>query len=176
MEASYILKRAQFRAAMRQAALTIAVVTVSFGKCRRGFTATSYCSASDEPPTLLVCVNKQTTALPMLLSSSYFGLNLLSHHQDAVADVFAGRTGRHGEDRFDAFQWSGDDYEAPILEGALASFVCKIDRTYNHGSYSIITGTVIGLRSECLYGPLIYWDGAYRRLRESTLLNADNVI
>jgi flavin reductase (DIM6/NTAB) family NADH-FMN oxidoreductase RutF len=159
------LEREQFRSAMRRAAQTIAIVTVGAQPDRKGFTATSYCSASDDPPTLLVCVNKNTSALPFLLSSSHFALNLLAHHHQLVADEFAGRSGKHGEERFVAFEWGRNCYEAPVLKGSLAGFVCRKERLYVHGDYAVVTGIVdsisLGLQSD----PLIYLDGKYCRVQ-----------
>ena len=51
-----------FKNAMRHLAAAVSVVTTGRGDQRTGFTATSVTSLSMEPPALLVCLNRQSSA------------------------------------------------------------------------------------------------------------------
>ena len=57
---------AQFREAMSQLGAAVHVVTTAGPAGRAGFTATAVCSVSDQPATLLVCVNRRSQATPIL--------------------------------------------------------------------------------------------------------------
>ena len=51
----------QFRIGMRTLAGAVNIITSSQGGRRYGMTATAVCSATAEPPTVLVCINKIAT-------------------------------------------------------------------------------------------------------------------
>lgn len=153
----------EFRGAMRRAAHTVAIITVGEGGNRTGFTATSYCSASDSPPTMIICINKVTTACAPIVACRYFGVNLLSCDDRGVADEFAGRTGRHGEERFVGFRWNQECCKAPILEDALVGFICRAGLIYDHGNYFVVTGLVTDILAPRDREPLVYLGGTYRR-------------
>ena len=88
-----------FRAAMRQLAATVCVVTAGTGDGRRGLTATAVCSLSITPPSMLVCVNRQGAAHRAITENGCFCVNILGADQLDVAHRFAGQTGA-GENKF----------------------------------------------------------------------------
>src|SRR4030088_3115701 len=51
----------QFRTGMRSLAGAVSIITSAQAGHRYGMTATAVCSASAEPPTVLICVNKLAT-------------------------------------------------------------------------------------------------------------------
>jgi flavin reductase (DIM6/NTAB) family NADH-FMN oxidoreductase RutF len=61
-----------FRAAMRELAGGVVVVTVGKDQDITGFTATSFASLSAHPPRLLVCVNKKLRFLARASATSPF--------------------------------------------------------------------------------------------------------
>ena len=71
----------EFKAAMRQVTSSVAVVTASFGNLRNGLTATSVCSVTMEPPTMLVCVNRKARADALIAESRAFAINILADAQ-----------------------------------------------------------------------------------------------
>lgn len=89
-----------FKNAMRHLASAVSVVTTGRGEQRTGFTASSVTSLSMEPPTLLVCLNRQSSAAPVLLEHGAFCINVLAKDQVDLADAFAGRDGRRGAARY----------------------------------------------------------------------------
>src|ERR1041384_3603875 len=84
---------AQFREAMSQLGAAVHVVTTAGPAGRAGFTATAVCSVSDQPATLLVCLNRRSQVTPILDTNRVLCVNTLRAGSDILADVFAGRTG-----------------------------------------------------------------------------------
>jgi len=74
----------------------VCVVALGRGSTRNGLTATSVVSLAAEPPTLLFCVNRSSSAREALRRGVDISVNILSGAQEIVADNFAGRGGLKG--------------------------------------------------------------------------------
>ena len=61
---------------------------------------------SDAPPTLLVCLNRGATSMPILRGNGVFCVNTLRAGDELIADTFAGRTKVARESRFDTGEWA----------------------------------------------------------------------
>jgi hypothetical protein len=94
-----------YREAMARLSAAVNVVTTAGPAGRSGFTATAVCSISDEPPFLLVCLNRASKTAPIVGENKVLCVNVLCAHESELADVFAGRTGVHLEDRFSTGDW-----------------------------------------------------------------------
>ena len=90
-----------FKQAMRQCAGAVALVTVGaeHGK-RTGLTVTSACSLSDNPPSLIVCVNRNASAHARIREEGAFAINFLHEDHALLALTFSGQKGVNGDDRF----------------------------------------------------------------------------
>ena len=75
-----------FRQAFRRYATTVVIVTYFDADGRAsGMTATSMCSLSPSPPSLLVCINRSSRAHAEITDRGRYGVNLLSVEQRSVA-------------------------------------------------------------------------------------------
>src|SRR6266850_2849857 len=92
-ESVHTCDQAQFREAMSRLGAAVHVVTTAGPAGKTGFTATAVCSVSDAPPTLLVCLNRKSAGGPMMRENGVFCVNTLGADAEALADMFAGRTG-----------------------------------------------------------------------------------
>jgi flavin reductase (DIM6/NTAB) family NADH-FMN oxidoreductase RutF len=155
---------AAFKLAMRHLAGAVAVVTTGSGDARTGFTATSVSSLAADPPSLIVCVNRDSSSWPIVQEHGGFCVNILAHDQSHVADRFAGRGGAKGVARYEGAEWLEQPSGALGLEHALAVIDCQLDEAIERHSHAILIGRVneVTLRSEA--EPLLYWHGAYRLL------------
>ena len=90
------LEAATFKDAMRRLVGGVCVITAGAGEERTGLTATSAVSLSVEPPTMIVCVNREASAWPVIHREGHFCVNVLGARHRAVADRFAGRGGVKG--------------------------------------------------------------------------------
>ena len=157
---------AAFRQAMRRLAGGVGLITVGSGDDRAGLTATSVTSLSAEPPRLLVCINRNSSAWPLLAEYRSFGVNLLDAGQQDLADRFAGRGGEKGPARFSGARWKSLVTGTPLLEDALASFDCTVEEIIERHSHAIVIGRIEAVDLGHWSDPLLYWSGVYRTTRD----------
>ncbi len=155
----------EFRARMRHLAGAVTVIATGAIDQRFGLTATAVCSLSDDPPTLLACVNRSASAHDVIQKNRSFSINLLASDQAAVAGYFAGRSGLKGEARFTGATWQTLTTGAPILEHALAAFDCEVTQEHVFATHTIFIGRVVASASRDAGDPLIYLRGVFRQLQ-----------
>lgn len=154
-----------FLRAMRQVTASVAVVTTRHGTVRAGLTATAICSATTEPPTLLVCVNRGAGAAAAFGESGLIGVSFLAADQHGIARAFS-TSGLSQEERFAEGAWSCSETGAPLLDDAVAAFDCVIAETVACGGHNIFVSRVVAAR-HAAHGPLLYRDGFFRRLDQT---------
>lgn len=132
-------RRQAFRNAMARLAAAVNVVVTNGPAGRCGLTATAVCSVSDDPPTLLVCINRDSALNAVFKTNGVVGVNVLSHEHEQTAKVFAGMTGVPMEERFDRAHWI-EDVEAglPVLRGALATLEGRVSQVAEVGTHSVL--------------------------------------
>lgn len=146
---------------MRQLPGAVSVITVGRGEERSGLTVTSVSSLSLDPPTLIVCVNKQSSSWPLLQRHKAFGVNVLRAGQQAVAERFAGRGGLKGAARFGDEPWITLATGVPLLADALAVIDCGLEETIDRHSHAIVIGRVEAVQVAPNGEGLVYWRGHY---------------
>ncbi|MDR5822335.1 flavin reductase family protein [Caballeronia sp. LZ043] len=129
-----------FRHAMASFASGVTAVTTCEHGVPAGLIATSVCSLSVDPATVLVCVNKTASAHDVILRSRIFAVNLLAAGQKAVAQRFSSA---RGAERFEPQLWRAGKSGAPMLPGAAVAFDCTVLAVHDGFSHSIIVGQVI---------------------------------
>jgi flavin reductase (DIM6/NTAB) family NADH-FMN oxidoreductase RutF len=153
----------RFREAMRRTASGVAILTTDGPAGRAGVTISTLCSLSMEPPSVIACVHQDARALEMLLANGVFAANALADDQSRVARAFAGQIPELRDNRFGAGTWRKLATGAPILDGALASFDCRIAEAFIFGTHRILVGEVAAV-ADCAGGPLVFSDRNFRRL------------
>lgn len=153
-----------FREAMARLGAAVHVVTTAGPAGRSGFTATAVCSVSDAPPTLLVCLNRRSNSAPLLAQNGVFCINTLPASEEKLADLFAGRSGLHLEDRFAQGEWLTLKTGAPALASAVVAFDCRTIETRVVGSHNVVFGAVEAVRLGPPVRALAYHDRAYKPL------------
>lgn len=131
----------KYRNAMAEVPTSVNVVTTVFEGKRFGFTASAVSSVSDDPPTLLVCINRASSSFHAFAKATHFCVNTLSGDQASIADAFGGK--RRPEERFDIGNWSDGEYGAPILEGAAVRFECELVQFLDLATHRILFGRVL---------------------------------
>lgn len=154
-----------FRHALARLAGGVCIVATASGAQRRGITATAVCSVSASPPTILACVNNVTGTCGMIEAVGRFSVNLLAVHHRSVAEAFAGRDGRQGNDRFETGDWTRGTSGLPVLDGALASIECEVTQIVRAGTHAVFFGNVERVLFDD-HTPLVYQDGQFRQLAE----------
>lgn len=153
-----------YRAAMRKLAGAVSILTVGAGENRTGLTATSVSCLSVDPPTLIISLNRTSSAISTLASHRHFAINVLRAHHQPLADQFAGKGGMKGHHRYHGAEWTKLETGAPVLTDALASFDCELEEAIQRHSHVIVLGRVVATRVTEAAEPLLYWAGAYRNL------------
>ncbi len=151
-----------FRNGMAKLGAAVTIVTSDGPAGLAGFTATAVSSVTDEPPTLLVCLNRNASVFPTIRANAVVAVNILAPHHVELANLFGGKTPL--EARFAGANWQRGETGAPLLTDALACFDCRITQLFDVGTHAILICAVAGISGE--YGPagLAYFDRAYHRV------------
>ena len=149
-----------YRQGMARLAAAVNVVTTDGPAGRGGFTASAVCSVTDDPPTLIVCVNLASRQNEIIRTNRTLCVNTLALGQTDIATLFSTKE-LPIEQRFAAGAWSTLVTGSPVLEGALAAFDCKVVERLERGTHSVIFCEVQAVRARPEGEPLIYFDRQY---------------
>jgi len=94
----------EFRNAMAQLGSAVSVITTDGPAGKFGFTASAVCSVTDSPPTLLVCMNRNSFANEHFKQNGALCVNVLSSDHQHLSGVFANASLR-SEQRFEYDSW-----------------------------------------------------------------------
>jgi flavin reductase (DIM6/NTAB) family NADH-FMN oxidoreductase RutF len=153
-----------FREAMSRLGAAVHVITTAGPGGKIGTTATAVCSVSDAPPTLLVCLSRRSRTNPIVVENGVFCVNTLGSGGAAIADLFAGRTGVHGSDRFATGNWMVLTTGSPVLASAVIAFDCRIVEVRSVASHNVFFGAVETVRLGPAGPALVYHERAYKHV------------
>lgn len=148
----------QFKRGMRLLAAGVTVITTVRDGVAHGLVATAVCSVCAEPPTLLACVNRSSSAHDPIRDSGRFCVNVLEQRQLDAARRFVSAP---REERFGAFTLSTLATGAPVLDGALVSFDCEVAEAASAGTHTVFFGRIVAVRVSDPLAPLLYFNGGY---------------
>ncbi len=134
------------------------IVTADSDEGPTGFLGLSAAHVSADPATMLVSIDRKTHALAGVLSRRHFAINYLPADAAPLADIFGGRGGLSGADRFAGHEWITLASGAPILKSALGAFDCAVEKVIEHGAISIVIGRVLAVHS-AEGEPLVFFHG-----------------
>ncbi|WOF22874.1 flavin reductase [Microbacterium betulae] len=153
----------EFRQAAGRFASGVTVVTTRNGEHVYGVTATSFVSLSLNPLLVTVSINTASAILPDIDESGILAVNVLAREQEEVSRYFSTRGRGRSRERFEGIAAHVESTGAPIIDGALSWFDCRVHTTLEGGDHVILVGEVVaagGSSGE----PLLYWSGGYREL------------
>lgn len=153
-----------YREAMACLGAAVNVITTDGAGGRAGFTASAVCSVTDTPPTLLVCANRTNDSYPAMKQNAVLCVNTLASAHEALSPVFAGLTDHTMEARFDGATWHTMLTGAPVLDGALVAFDCRISQIVEVGTHDIFICTVEAVEVGNVHEGLIYYARGYHRV------------
>ncbi len=159
---SQAIDRLAFRDAMARLGAAVTIVTTDGPGGRAGFAATAVCSVTDAPPTLLVCLNRGSSAYQPVQRNKRICVNILAGEHAALSRLFGGKTPM--AERFAATAWSDTGAASPELNGALASIGCEVSTMTEAGTHDVLICRVVSIRSRGDGEALIYFDRAYHTL------------
>ncbi|MDO1509832.1 MULTISPECIES: 4-hydroxyphenylacetate 3-monooxygenase, reductase component [unclassified Neisseria] len=126
-----------FRNAMASCAAGVHVITTDGEAGRYGITMTAVTSITDEPPTVMLCINRRSAIIPIISANRHLCINVLSAAQQDVAEHFAGITKLSPEERFEYHIWHRGQNGQLQVEGALAHLHGKIIAKHEIGTHDV---------------------------------------
>lgn len=152
-------RQRRFRDLMGRFVTGVSVIAVETGEGVAAMTANAISAVSLEPLLLLCCIRNESRLLATMLEAGAFSVNVLAADQDAVSRYYGGRS--MGECPARWLEGEG----APVLDGANASFVCRVAAHHVVGDHTVIYGGVEDMAaSEPVLPALLYAAGRYHAL------------
>jgi flavin reductase (DIM6/NTAB) family NADH-FMN oxidoreductase RutF len=155
-----IATHARFRTLMSRFVTGVTVIAVASEDRPSGvaaMTANAVCPVSLSPLLLLFCVRNESSLLPHLKMTEAFSVNVLSSSQDAISRFYGGQP-HHGTEG----NWDLNASFAPMLDGANATFICRVTNFQELGDHHVVVGEVVDMHSIDPPAPaLIYAAGKY---------------
>ena len=148
-----------FRQGMAHLGAAVNVITTNGFAGQAGFTASAVCSVTDNPPTLLVCLNRSASVYAAFSENKVLCVNTLGADQAQLSNVFGGKTPM--QERFAQAQWSALATGAPVLEDALISFDCEVVSSQSVGSHDVLFCQVKAIRHNPDLNALLYFKRRY---------------
>ncbi|MFM0649301.1 flavin reductase [Paraburkholderia bryophila] len=158
-----MIDKLSFRDAMAGLGAAVNIVTSDGAAGRAGCTASAVCGVTDEPPTLLVCINRSSRNNAAFRANGQLCVNVLSAEQQALAAHFAS-SALQVDERFAAAQWNTLTTGAPALDGALASLDCEIESVTEIGTHTVFFCAVKAVQTQGAGDALIYYGRRYHRV------------
>lgn len=122
---------------MASCAAGVHVITTDGAAGRYGITMTAVTSITDEPPTVMLCINRRAAIIPILSANRDLCINVLSAVQQDVAEHFAGMTKLSPEERFAYHIWHRGSGRQLQVEGALAHLHGHITAEHEVGTHQV---------------------------------------
>jgi len=153
-----------FREAMSRLGAAVHVVTTDGPAGKGGFTATAVCSVSDNPATLLACLNRRSQSTQVFPLNGVLCVNTLGADQEAIANMFSGRTGIPMDQRFAGPEWTVLKTGSPVLTTAVVSFDCRIIEVKAVATHNVLIAGIEAIHFGPVCPALVYHDRAYKRV------------
>src|SRR5437764_1315710 len=148
----------RYRAAIGHFASGVAVVTTTGPQGHAGMTTNAVSSLSLDPILLLVCFDNTSRTLPIVRSGGRFAVNILRGEDLQLARIFASKI--VPQKKFNAVTHSVD-HGVPVLNAALAWFVCDLENLVEAGDHTIGIGRVTAFDHADGGSPLVFFRGDY---------------
>lgn len=155
----------ELKAAFREHAVGVALITAATPSGPVGLTASSVASVAVDPLALSFSVTRATGSAGALLQAGCVVVHLLADHHVDLARAFA----HSGGPRFTREQgWTQFPTGEPLLADARAALRCRIMHAVPVGGSSLVVAEVLDVRFGPAAPPLVYHDRRYLRLDRGT--------
>jgi flavin reductase len=159
-----LVDREAYRDAMARLGAAVSVITSDGPAGRVAFTASAVCSVTDDPPTVLVCMNRGSDSYEAFKANAVLCVNTLAASQEALSPLFAGFTDHTMPQRFDQADWITLITGSPVLANAVVSFDCRIAQISEVGTHGVFFCEVDAIQAGTSHEGLIYFGRTYHRI------------
>jgi len=145
-----------FRGLVRNVPGQVSLIATALAGRRVGSIASAVCSLTDDPPTVIVCVDREACAHDLIIESGVFSVNALAAAQAKVARAFSGPGGpiEHGD-------WSTGVTGAPVLAATVCRLECRLTEWRAASAHTVLFGQVVAGSASPDAEPLLQLRGAY---------------
>lgn len=150
----------ELREALARWTSGVAVLAVRRDDLVQGMTVTAFLGVSLAPPLVAVAVGEHAPVATLLEEGTHFAVSFLGSGQRRWANIFA-----------DTFAVDRSGFPAqgqPVLEGAPAALVCRVEAVLEAGDHQLVLGLVERVELGPDRPPLIYYDRQYQGLEGET--------
>jgi flavin reductase (DIM6/NTAB) family NADH-FMN oxidoreductase RutF/DNA-binding GntR family transcriptional regulator len=151
--------KGEFRDVMGRFASGVTVITTRIDGEDLGAAASAVSSLSDEPPSLLICLNVTSTTAQAIVKTGTFAVNVLAEDSAPIAQRFASKA----PDKFASIAFERGRTGAPLISGSIAHFECVVDETVRGGTHYVFLARVVNVASTP-GNPLAYFRGSFGRM------------
>ncbi|WP_047197691.1 flavin reductase family protein [Caldimonas brevitalea] len=153
----------RFRAAMRKVVSAVHIITTGGPAGRAGFTASAVTALSDQPASLLVCMNRRTATAGLFLANAQFCVNTLCAGDGALADEFGGKGGAGGRN-LTGPRWREGWRGLPALQAAAIAHHCLLVKALEYGTHYLLIGRVVDIDGDPADAMLAYINRRYESI------------
>ena len=151
--------RDDFRLAMRKYVYSVSIFSnLDSNSNPNAITVSSVTSISMDPPSILVCINKNSKIHESVSVGSKFCINLLKKNHKDLSNICSQKGSN--ELRFINENWNLDSL--PFIKNAQANIFCHVDKIYPYHTHSIVIGIVDDANYLNGISTLTYVDGQYK--------------
>jgi flavin reductase (DIM6/NTAB) family NADH-FMN oxidoreductase RutF len=147
-----------FRRTAGMFATGVLVVTTGRQGTFRAITVNSFTTVSLDPTLLLICLDRRSRTLPIMVESGSLTVNVLRDDQEHISRMFATSSVENG---LDQVEWEIGLVGTPVISGCLAYFHCHLMETYDAGDHVIVIARVEEAQIGEEGRPLIFFRGKY---------------
>ena len=155
----------EFREAMSRVASSVSIVCTDGPHGIAGFTCSAVCSVTDQPPTIMVCVNRKSAANAVIKANGVLCVSSLGSNQIELSQIFAGVGGVPMIERFAGPGWGALVTGSPYCTASRVALDCRVADIREVGTHSVIFGEVLSTAHAGEGEPLIYHSRNYATLR-----------
>jgi flavin reductase (DIM6/NTAB) family NADH-FMN oxidoreductase RutF len=136
--------KAPTRPVLDQLAAPVAVLTVRHQGRSHGTTVSTLTRVSHRPLLVGAALRAGSVFSGLASAEGRFAVSVLGGDQGAVARWFASSARPHDAEQFAAVDWHPDPYtDAPLLDGALAHYACRLFDSHVVGDHEVLLGQVV---------------------------------
>jgi flavin reductase (NADH)/flavin reductase/chlorophenol-4-monooxygenase component 1 len=146
----------EFKEALSMATTPVTIVATNGPFGLAGLTCSAVCSVCDDPPTVLLCVNRKSFATDIIRKNGVLSVNWLAASQASISQTFAGVGSVPMKQRFAEGDWRAILTGAPCRMDAAVTFDCSIVNTIDVGSHCVVFAEVVGKNHSEECSPLVY--------------------
>lgn len=130
-------RQADFREAMARLSAAVHIITTDGPAGRAGITASAVAPVTDDPPTLLLCLNRRSRVNPVFKANGVVAVSTLRAGQEELSAIFAGARGVPMHERFPDHQWTKLVTGSPVLRESLVACDGRIVAVQEVGTHSV---------------------------------------